>query len=586
MECLLKNGKELLATIGGDYLNSNIRAIFNQNVILIKYTDKVVYYFRIQDYDSALRTATDVISQISVLIELLIPEEAYFNSEYDMMDSKEVIGMLGGLLTAQENKDYILLADLYELQLAPFFLRIQEYIIGKEDFTYNELMYLGNVEAFKQCDSELGEYLGTLLSPLKVLGHGYFIEYSSCGLMTLALSDESNKKYYLHSNSRVKYEAFELANSWYVEDKSEYIIYGLGLGYHIRELYELDENIEIEVYEADINIIQLACAFTDMIYLITCAKVQIIYDPDYSKLIKKIAKMDKGTEFVIHHPSIRGIKNTDIKEKLENYFIQYSSIKNQHRSLNGNFRVNIKHYDGFVDELKKTFEDKDLYIIAAGPSLDKNYLQLKEVGEKGIILATGTVLKKILGAGITPDYVIVTDANARVYRQIAGLESSGIPILFLSTAYKDFATNYLGKRYMICQKGFQKAEEFAQINSSMTFNTGGSVSTTALDIGITFNCSRIIFLGLDLAFTNNYIHAAETSLRELIVTNDLKQVEDIEGNMIYTSKSLDMYRHWIENRIRDVQRIEIIDATEGGAKIEGMRIMKLSECLSIQIGSV
>jgi hypothetical protein len=101
-----------------------------------------------------------------------------------------------------------------------------------------------------------------------------------------------------------------------------------------------------------------------------------------------------------------------------------------------------------------------------------------------------------------------------------------------------------------------------------------------LDIGISFACKRIIFLGLDLAFTDNYIHAAETSRRDLTSTEDLRQVPDIHGNKIFTSKSLDIYRQWIENRIRNEKGIEFIDATEGGARIEGMKLMKLSECLS------
>ena len=40
-----------------------------------------------------------------------------------------------------------------------------------------------------------------------------------------------------------------------------------------------------------------------------------------------------------------------------------------------------------------------------------------------------------------------------------------------------------------------------------------------------------------------------------------------------------MYRKWIENRIENVTEIEFIDATEGGAKVKGMQIKKLSECL-------
>jgi hypothetical protein len=45
---------------------------------------------------------------------------------------------------------------------------------------------------------------------------------------------------------------------------------------------------------------------------------------------------------------------------------------------------------------------------------------------------------------------------------------------------------------------------------------------------------------------------------------------DIYGNPIKTTKVLNIYRKWIEERIKNVRDIEIIDATEGGMKIKGM----------------
>ena len=372
-----------------------------------------------------------------------------------------------------------------------------------------------------------------------------------------------------------------MANSWYLsaEEKSEYIIYGYGLGYHVKELSNLDRNIKIEIYESDINIIQLACVYTELTSISNNPNINLIYDPDFSKIFNRIKSLGSDTEFVIHYPSLRNIKNPSIRKSMENYFIQYSSMNNQRRLLNGNFNENILNYDSMMNELRETFSGRDLYIVASGPSLDKNFMQLREIRKNAIILATGTVLKKLINAGITPDYFIVTDANSRVYEQISGFENIQVPMLLLSTAFKDFAKKYQGKKYMICQKDYSKAEKYASLKGDMLFETGGSVSTTALDIGISFGCRRIIFVGLDLAYTDNFVHANDTSQRDLICTEGLWQVEDIYGNMVYTNRTLDIYRGWIEKRIRGVENVEFIDATEGGAKIQGMKIMKLSECI-------
>ena len=349
-----------------------------------------------------------------------------------------------------------------------------------------------------------------------------------------------------------------------------YIVYGLGLGYHITQLADLDDNITIEVYESDINIINLACMFADLKSIIMRPNVRLLYDPKYIRLINRITKLEDNEEFVLHYPSVRNIRDSRIKEELESYFIQQSSVKNQIHLLNGNFKYNIKNYDYVVDTLKKTIHDKDLYIVAAGPSLDKNIEILKDVGDKGIILATGTVFRKLLKEGINPDYVIVTDANKRVYAQIRGLEESEVPMLLLSTAYRGFAKNYKGEKYIIMQKGYEKSESFAKDNNFDLYETGGSVSTTALDIGIKLGCKRIIFLGLDLAYTDNFVHASGTSRRNLNDSSDLIETVDIYDNPIKTTKVLNIYRKWIEERIKNITDIEIIDKTEGGVKIKGM----------------
>jgi Uncharacterized protein conserved in bacteria len=92
-------------------------------------------------------------------------------------------------------------------------------------------------------------------------------------------------------------------------------------------------------------------------------------------------------------------------------------------------------------------------------------------------------------------------------------------MLCLFTTYKGFAKNYRGEIYLICQKDYPES------------------------------------------------------------TEGLKQITDINGELIYTTKILDMYRRWIENIIKDVKCIEFIDATEGGALIKGIKIKKLSEVI-------
>lgn len=559
-------------------MTDNIRLIFQKNIELLRLSDRIALFLRRQNFDAGLSLTIAAINHFTALVEPLKTEGLFFNQDHKVIDNHYINGILTSLADALKVRDYILLADLFEDRMTPFLLKLQDIIMAKEGFSLDEETYRSNLEVLKERYPDLGSDLYALPDPRELLGHGYFIEFTSCGLMTLAL-ENIGKKYYLHSNNIVQNESYALASSWFHEDKTDYIIYGLGLGYHIEALNEVNSYVNIEVYESDIHIIQLACAFANMGKIISNPNNQLIYDPDFLSLPKRIGNLSTKSEFFLHYPSLHNIKNDKIREMMENYFVQYSSVMNQQNQLNGNFGINIYNYDGLVDELADVFRGKDLYIIAAGPSLDKNFLQLKELNNDTIILATGTTFKKLLNSGIRPDYVIVTDGNPRVYSQIKDIETSDVPMLFLSTAYKGFSQNYQGRKYIILQKDFDRAEKYAEEKGCHLYKTGGSVSTTALDIGITFGCRRIIFLGLDLAYTDHFVHAEDTSRRNMTTDEGLKQVEDINGKLIFTSKSLDMYRKWIENRIKEEKNIEFIDATEGGAKIAGMRTAKLADVI-------
>ena len=63
---------------------------------------------------------------------------------------------------------------------------------------------------------------------------------------------------YLHSNGNPYREAAEIASAWFDREHYEYVVYGLGLGYHIQALLDIDESITVTVLEPDENVICLA----------------------------------------------------------------------------------------------------------------------------------------------------------------------------------------------------------------------------------------------------------------------------------------------------------------------------------------
>lgn len=534
------------------------KKIYKNNADLIREINAVIFYLNQENYPKGLRGCTRCLEKLQTVIPLLIENKEKLEEIGICVDIEDWFIMLKNIETCQNERDYILLADTFENTLLPFLVTIQELIVSAND-NYIQLLMNDGEKCYKSQNID--------------------IEPTSEGVATIC-KIYGEKKVYIHSNVMPSKEALVLSDEWYSEYKFHYIIYGLGLGYEVYELINKSDAIKVDVYEQNKDIINLARSFGVIKELEQSGQVTIHYDPDF----QKIASCDlegEYTKFVVHYPSVRIIADDKQREWFENYFTNYNAVSNQELTMLRSFVENQKLNFRSVDEILPSLKNKDVYVIAAGPSLDKNMNQLKNVSDNGVIISTGTVLKKLLANDIVPDYVVIIDANSPTLKQIEGIENCGVPLIFLSTAYYGTVAAYNADRYIACQYGYDKAQELAKKNGYRLYNTGGSVTTLCIDIALQAHCKRLICVGLDLAFTGGYDHASDTAQAKAVDDNAViyRRVASVDGGYVNTSKGLDVFRLWIEKRIKDVNDIEIIDATEGGALIKGMKIMPLSECV-------
>ena len=312
-----------------------------------------------------------------------------------------------------------------------------------------------------------------------------------------------------------------------------------------------------------------------MNWLMENMRVRLVYDPDFTKLARSL---EEDSRLIIHYPSLLHIQDERMRLALEKYFIRDSGKRNMAIAFENNFRENVINCSNYVDELEPMFKGKNAVIVAAGPSLDKNVQLLKEKPENTIIVAVETVFRKLINVGIMPDYVVFLDAQNNMIRQIDGLENESVPIICASTVYKGIAMNYTGTRYLICQNGYDRAEQYAREHQVRTYETGGSVSTIALDMCLQLGCREIAYIGLDLAFTDHRTHANDTACVKDAPDEDVLSVESTEGKMVSSSRLFMIYREWIERRVQQVDAEgRVYDATEGGAKKKGLITKSLHE---------
>jgi hypothetical protein len=273
--------------------------------------DKAIFNFREQQCDKALGYIVHSFDEVRMIIEAIITDREYFN----LVDTESMLEMLTGIMEAKKNNDYVLLADLLELQLINFLIGVQELIINKEEMVFDEELYRKNIRLLVEHSEGLDNHTLDQINTAQLLEQGYRIEFTSCGLMTLAAENEG-LKFYFHTNNKVHTEAFLLARQWYRKEASTYIIYGYGMGYHISELHKLAPDAEILIYEADANVMQLACAFSSMESLLESGRVRLIYDPEFTGLQEQLQSMSESCVFHVHYPSYQNVKASKGKEIL------------------------------------------------------------------------------------------------------------------------------------------------------------------------------------------------------------------------------------------------------------------------------
>ena len=551
---------------------------------------------RIQDYDGGVRRFREFLFYFQKTLEELIKNQNILIQDGIQIENTYMTGMLAELLAAQKENDYILLADYLELKVEPFLVMLQNMFSGKQLEHTQKNWFEDNLAVLQKKQERLAVLIKTeyekhefaeidLLKPFTINSVTYSVEETQKGYLTLKIQRDGHHRYY-HSNKDPREEGMYFASHYYNEEASSYEVLGAGLLYHIWGLADkVSYALPINVYEPDLIILiinmmhyHLGHAFEHFLTL--------HYDPNLTKLINAIETNPHG--FVIHAPSIDNIAMDTMKERMRSFFITDSSFRNQRTLLDCNFKLNVKALELSDDVSKKVEHDvwryffgKDIYIVAAGPSLDKNLEQLRQKPKNAVIISTGTTFHKMISMGIRPDYVMVTDPNERVIFQLRENEKESIPMILLSTANRQFIQKYHGKKYLIFQKEYKPAEEYAEQNNLTLYETGGSVTTTALDFSIRANAGRIIFLGLDLAFTNNLAHASDTSNMIATDEEELIEVKEYFGGKVLSDAKFIMYRKWIEKRIqrKDAHQIQMINATEGGSYILGMKHIPLEQVI-------
>ncbi len=225
-------------------------------------------------------------------------------------------------------------------------------------------------------------------------------------------------------------------------------------------------------------------------------------------------------------------------------------------------------------------ENIPLIIVAAGPSLTRNCIQLKKAKNRALIVAVTHAMKTLSDNGVVPDLVALTDASATGYMDFD--KDRRYTMLCSVYADKDCVKDYNGK---VIYHGFRMINHLFSTKRTLSEpyaeQDTGSVATDVFSLGISAGFKNIILVGQDLAYGEaGYTHAGNEFENSVYEQNDLyMEVDDIYGKKVKTRGDWNRFRLFFEKSIEEHKEVHVIDATEGGALIRGTDIMTLSEAI-------
>ena len=404
-----------------------------------------------------------------------------------------------------------------------------------------------------------------------------------------------NKKIRVNSIYAPKREAEHWADKYNFDNIDVPIImFGLANGVFAREmLLRAGKESAVIIVEPDLSLFVFCLYEFDMTDIISDSRVVILIDKINIEtlqdvIITKVGIEALGTQIVCIHPKMDEIyceKLADFVNAVKKNIITNDANFNTAVLMEGSALDNTFKNLHFIKESNHVSEieeivpkDIPVIIVAAGPSLDKNVVELKNAVGRAFILATDRSVKTLIKNDVHYDAIITIDP-AKSAKFMDDPKCFDSPI-FVSIESKNeiLEMNNGRKIWLTYSRFFIKL--YMKYGVKMKFlSVGGSVATAAFNVARTIGSKTIILVGQDLAYDGEYSHAGGVSGRSEYNECD-EYIEDIYGNKVKTKRDWMFYLDWFETAIKKMDSsIEVIDATEGGARIVGTKIMKLSEAI-------
>lgn len=398
------------------------------------------------------------------------------------------------------------------------------------------------------------------------------------------------------------------------------IIFGLGCGHTLKKLIEGGRK-KVIVYETNREILKGVLSAVDLSGVLVLEHVYLCSTMD--RLLERVRHVDGMEDIVtLQTAPYKKAFPAELKDFLNRINNAHTtnrvSIITEAESClmwNENYLANVKSFPKYpkIDVFKDAFKGVPMVIAGAGPSLRKNAHLLKGLKGKALIVAAVTAYKPLLGYGVIPDFVIA--AEKVDLPEYFTYDERDLQTRFIlgEVSHPNMFSRAVKNKIIYFSEFNRLSREQAHLWGSGFFPaSGGSVTTSAFAIGLMAGCDPIVFVGQDLSFgSDGRTHAAggvyitqdvridekngvvsideryvSPAFREETLKNNVKLlwIKGLDGRPVASKFDWVTFHQWFEKEMICLKEAadptRVINATEGGAFIEGMVHITLQEAAS------
>lgn len=415
----------------------------------------------------------------------------------------------------------------------------------------------------------------------------------------------------LHSRYDPRGEAGRFVETIPVEGKFFFVLFGMGLGYHVEGLLaRVKGDSVLLVVEPSLATMAAALACVELSAAIQSGRLLLLDRLDKSDLHEKLQPYNTlmmiGTQFTAIPALMRGAEafHEEARRVLTDY-IAYSRMTLL--TLVGNSQVtcrniahNLVHYADTppVNVLKDRFRGYPGIVISGGPSLRKNIDLLADAKGRAVLCSVQSLFKPLLARGIVPDFVTTLDFHPMSRHFFDGAPGGHDVHLIAEPKVSWHVLDAYEGPVSLLYNSFVEQLIGGPLAARDGLKPGATVSHLAFYLAEYLGCDPVIFVGQDLAFTGhcfyipgvdvhdtwrseiNRFNSMETREWERIVRNRpiLRKTKDVVGRSIHTDELLMTYLEQFERDFA-VTSATVVNATEGGASMCGTTAMTLREAI-------